>query len=350
VRRRRAPIFPKKAKKQEACLSGVSLSIGVRLVLESDRMLIHPPQSSLERVCPSLRSAPAGGVTDADLLERFVTNQDEAAFELLVWRHGPLVLGTCRRVLGNAHDAEDAFQATFFALARKAGSIGCRESVSGWLYKVAYRVALRARTTQARRQREGPLHEEPAAPTTLEPAELLAWRELQPVLDAQIDRLPEKYRTVFILCYLEGKTNEEAARELGCPKGTVLSRLSRARDHLRKWLGQRGVALAAAPLALLSEQAHRLLEVSPVLVHATVHLAILAPVGRLAAGLAQSPAVELAESVLRDLQLTYWRRVGSLVALLILLAGGLAVSASSLLSAGPPEQPSGQPSSCHSAP
>jgi RNA polymerase sigma factor (sigma-70 family) len=301
-------------------------------------------------VCPSLRSGSSAAVPDADLIERFVTNQDEAAFELLVWRHGPLVLGTCRRVLGDEHDAEDAFQATFFALARKASTIGRRDSVSAWLYKVAYRIALRARSSQAKRNREGPLCQEPVAVAGMSPEDLLAWRELQPVLDAQIDRLPEKYRTVFILCHLEGKTNEEAARELGCPKGTVLSRLSRARERLRKWLGERGAVLTAVPFAVLAGQAHRLLETSPVLVHSTVHLAILAPAARLALRIAGSPAVELAETVLHELHVAARKKVAALSTLLLLLLGGMALSASWLVAAEPRPSPASTPSSCHAAP
>jgi RNA polymerase sigma factor (sigma-70 family) len=174
---------------------------------------------------------------DAQLLDRFVERRDEVAFELLVWRHGPMVLGVCRRILQNPHDAEDAFQASFFTLARKADSIARRDSVGAWLYRVAYRIALRARARRARlAQREQPLGDLPVAEVGCEPADLLAWRELRPVLDAEISRLPEKYRAAFVLCYLEGKTNEQAAEQLGCPKGTVLSRLSRARERLRKRL------------------------------------------------------------------------------------------------------------------
>src|SRR3954466_15168358 len=122
-------------------------------------MLSRTSQAILRRLRPLLRPAPAGGVTDADLLERFRSGRDEAAFELLVWRHGPMVLGLCRRLLRHEHDAEDAFQATLLTLARKAGSIGRRCSLAGWLYTVAYRVALRARAGARLRA----LHERPVA-------------------------------------------------------------------------------------------------------------------------------------------------------------------------------------------
>jgi RNA polymerase sigma factor (sigma-70 family) len=309
-------------------------------------MTIHPTQSLFAQACPAPSPALGDDVSDADLLDRFLRSQDEGAFEMLVWRHGPLVLGTCRRVLGDDHNAEDAFQATFFALARKASTIGRRESVSAWLYKVAYRIALRARSLQAKRNCEEPLRQEPPVPAP-EPPDDLAARELQQRLDAQIDRLPEKYRAVFVLCHLEGKTNEEAARELGCPKGTILSRLSRARERLRKWLGERGDMLVLAPFGVLAGQAHRLVEVSPVLVHGTVHLAILAPAARLAASIANSRAVDLAESVLHELRRTARKRTAALVVLLLLLLG-MALSGSWLIAAGPGSgAPSGQSTSGH---
>src|SRR5262245_53862403 len=158
-----------------------------------------------------------GGLSDAELLERVVSQRDTAAFEVLVWRHGALVLGVCRRLLRHEQDAEDAFQAAFLILLRKAGSIGKRQSLGSWLYKVAYRVSLRARARR-RARREQPGGDVPAREATPE----LIWRDLRPVLDEEVDGLPEKYRTPFILCYLEGLTNEEAGRQIGCPRGTVL--------------------------------------------------------------------------------------------------------------------------------
>jgi RNA polymerase sigma factor (sigma-70 family) len=201
---------------------------------------MQPLRTILKRVRHIFRPEHPPGVTDSELLARFLGQRDEAAFELLVWRHGPMVLGICRRVLQDAHDAEDAFQATFLTLARKADSIGRRESLAGWLYTVAQRIALRARARQAHRtSREKPLADVVVEESACDPSELLAWRELRPLVDAEVARLPEKYREVFVLCYLEGKTNEEAAEQLGCPKGTVLSRLSRARKRLRQRLSGR---------------------------------------------------------------------------------------------------------------
>ncbi len=181
-------------------------------------------------------ASPADAASDASLLERFVASRDEAAFEVLLWRHGPMVLGVCRRMLRCAQDAEDAFQAAFLLLARKAASIRRREAVAGWLYRTACRVALRAREAARRHPAAMPLSAEPTAPDA-EPD--LVWRDLRPVLDEEVRRLPDKYRLPIILCYFRGRTHAEAARELGCPRGTVGVRLQRARELLRGRLTRR---------------------------------------------------------------------------------------------------------------
>src|SRR5262245_4737190 len=157
-----------------------------------------------------------------------------------------MVYDLCIRVLRHAHDAEDAFQATFLVLAKKAASIGKGEAVGSWLYKVAYRVALRLRCAAARRAG----HEQAGddLPCRDSPDEAHR-RDLGRAVDEEIDRLPEKYRAPLVLCYLQGHTNEEAAAQLGCPRGTILSRLSRARDRLRGRLARRGLSFSAAPLA-----------------------------------------------------------------------------------------------------
>jgi RND family efflux transporter MFP subunit len=183
-----------------------------------------------------------GGVSDAHLLERFVANGDEAAFELLVRRHQALVFGVCRRVLQHVPDAEDAFQATFLLLARKANAIGRREALAGWLYKVAYRVALTARAGRAKRvARERPVAAAADVPQPPDPAVAPEGREVCAVVDDEVSRLPERLRAAAALCYLEGKTVEEAAQQLGCPRGTVASRLARARQRLRVRLIRRGL-------------------------------------------------------------------------------------------------------------
>src|SRR5262249_38077723 len=150
------------------------------------------------------------GLSDAELLDGYINRREEAAFEVLMVRHGPMVLGVCRRLLCHDQDAEDAFQATFLTLARKAGSIGRREALGGWLRQMASRAA------RAAKARPVPLQ---ALRADLLPAPDLAqdllWRDLRPVLDEEINRLPDRYRAPFVLCYLEGRTNTEAARQLG---------------------------------------------------------------------------------------------------------------------------------------
>src|SRR5262245_6026989 len=168
----------------------------------------------LKAVLEQLRRVlPQAGVTDAQLLERFVVARDEAAFEALVCRHGPMVLGVCRRLLGDVHDAEDAFQATFLILARKAASVVKRDSVGGWLYAVAQRIAQEARAVLARRrvrerQVENMTHPEVA------PAEPEDWR---PILDREVARLPHRYREAVVLYHLEGWSHRETAAKLGVP-------------------------------------------------------------------------------------------------------------------------------------
>jgi RNA polymerase sigma factor (sigma-70 family) len=200
----------------------------------------------IRRLRTHFSPAEAGGLTDRDLLDRWLSRRDELAFETLIWRHGPLVLGVCHRLLPDSGDAEDAFQATFLALLRKSSGIRRRDALGGWLYRVAYRVALRARANSLRRNnRERPAVVEHPAPDSVDPL----WRDLQPVLDEEVSRLAERERVPFVLCYLEGRTNAEAARELRCPVGTVESRLARARRQLRARLTRRGLAPAAIALA-----------------------------------------------------------------------------------------------------
>jgi RNA polymerase sigma-70 factor (ECF subfamily) len=225
-----------------------------------------------QRVVAPRRRKAAGsadeGPTDRQLLERFVARREESAFAALIGRHGPVVLGVCRRVLGNEQDAEDVFQATFLTLARKAAVVPWRESIAPWLRAVAGRLALQARSAALRRRsREAPLG--PAADAEdgdqpggwqglpekyhphADPLAEVARRELRRVLDDELERLPEKYRAPVVLCYLEGKTNEEAAGELGWPTGSMSRRLARARALLQQRLSRRGLALWAVLLCLL---------------------------------------------------------------------------------------------------
>jgi RNA polymerase sigma factor (sigma-70 family) len=183
---------------------------------------------------------------DARLLDRFVAHRDEAAFRLLVERYQGLVLGVCRRVLVHEQDAEDAFQAAFLILARKGRSIARRGALPGWLYRVAHRCALRARERSRSRQRVERTDTERLAALSCRPARSAEDREILDSVDAEIRLLPEHYRTAVVLCCVDGKTYDEAARQLGWPIGTVSTRLRRARELLQRRLTRRGLAPSAA--------------------------------------------------------------------------------------------------------
>jgi RNA polymerase sigma factor (sigma-70 family) len=202
-----------------------------------------------------LKLGGAGPLTDGELLGRFAAQQDQVAFEEIVRRHGPMVLRVCQRVLHHAQDAEDALQATFIVLARKASLIAKAESVASWLHGVAFRVSLKAKTSAGRRR----VHERRAEKSAVVedgPQEPSAdeWRVVRSAMDAELGHLPDKYRAPVVLCYLEGKTNQEAAQQLGCPMGTVAYRLSRARDLLRDRLLRRGLTLPAGGIAAVLAQ------------------------------------------------------------------------------------------------
>ncbi len=257
---------------------------------------------------------------DAQLLENFVARRDEASFEVLVWRHGAMVLALCRRVLRDAHEAEDAFQATFLVFARKAGSIGRGEAVACWLYKVAYRIAIRLRAAALQRQLATAAPDELVAPCAPDDAE---WRDLRPVLDDEIARLPEKYRAPFVLCYLEGRTNEEAAAQLGCPKGTVLSRLSRRRERLRERLARRGVALTAVAFALTLTRNAASAALPPALVPSTTNVAIPFAAGKAAIDLVPAHVAALTDGVLRAMTFMYFKTAAVALLSLVVLGSGI---------------------------
>jgi RNA polymerase sigma factor (sigma-70 family) len=246
------------------------------------------------------------GLGDAELLRRFNARRDEAAFEALVERHGPMVLGVCRRVLGgDPGAADDAFQATFLILVRKAGALRDGERIGPWLYGVALRVARRARQQRDRRRGREAGAVEPAslpAPEGLD-HEALARAELAMVLDEELGRLPEKFRAPVVLCYLEGLTHEQAAGRLSCPVGTVRSRMATARDTLRTRLARRGVTvpagLSAAALGVSHAGARAALP--PALVAATTRLALSVAAGGLASGVVPGAVSALTDGVLRTM-------------------------------------------------
>jgi RNA polymerase sigma factor (sigma-70 family) len=267
---------------------------------------------ALRRLRRAVLARDGGGLSDGELLERFVARREEAAFEALVRRLGPMVLRLCRRILRNHHDAEDAFQAAFIVLARKAASVRPRERVGPFVYGVAYHTALKARAQLARRRRrESPVDEAP------EPAvkEQGSGSDLWPVLDQEVCRLAEKYRAPVVLCDLEGLTRKEAAHRLGWPEGTVSGRLSRARALLARRLTRRGVTLAAA---LTGWGANNSMAAVPAaLVRSTVRAA-----GLVAAGNAMAPGAIFMQGALRSM----FTSKGKVAAMVLVLAGLLALA------------------------
>jgi RNA polymerase sigma factor (sigma-70 family) len=286
--------------------------------------------SALEHLRLLAGDLTADRLDDVELLGAFVATRDEGAFALLVRRHGPLVISVCRRVLRNGHDADDAFQATFLLLARKAGSIRKGSSLASWLYGVAYRVALEARAKgNRRRAREKPAmsvlpdiaqaESSPSAAGLAAGGQNLPDEELREVLDDELDRLPQKYRAPVVLCYLQGKTNEEAARILGCPKGTVLSRLSRAREQLRRRLVRRNLALSSGAVTAVLEAQPAPAALPASLVAATARAAVGFASGQ-AAESAAPQVVFLAERVLRKFWLSR-RKTGMAVLMAAIMLG-----------------------------
>jgi RNA polymerase sigma factor (sigma-70 family) len=280
-------------------------------------------------------------MTDGQLLERFASRRDEEAFAQIVRRHGPLVLGVCRQILHHEQDAEDAFQATFLVLARKAGSIRSAEALPNWLYGVANRLATRMKTAARKRQtREVALVD--TATSELGPGGELD--DLGPVLHEEIGRLPDKYRIPFVLCYLDGMTNEEAARQLGCPPGTVFSRLARAREGLRARLRRRGVMVASGALAAalvgLSRQASA--AVPPPLARTTVRAAMRFGADGDRPG-APARVVDLAQWGVKALSGHRARTAVALLVLVVALIGLLVAVGALLLRHRPPEGPIPQP-------
>jgi RNA polymerase sigma factor (sigma-70 family) len=275
-------------------------------------------RGQLYSVMHFLRRLADEGPEDRQLLEKFARQHDEAAFATLLRRHGPLVLGVCRRMLGQEQDVEDVFQATFLVLARKAAAIRKGEAVASWLYSVATRLARRARADAARRP--APERQVVDVPVEDPPPEIV-WRELRPVLDEEINALPSRYRAAFVLCHLQGKTNEQAAGELGCPLGTVLSRLSRARALLRQRLMRRGVTLSAGLFAFLVAENATPAAVPAAWTERTMKAAMLFAAGRGAvAGPVSAHAALLAQGVLHAMFLTRLQTLGAVLLVLGLVA------------------------------
>jgi RNA polymerase sigma factor (sigma-70 family) len=260
------------------------------------------------------------GSADGRLLEDYVCHRDQAALATLVCRHGPMVWGVCRRVLRNHQDAEDAFQAAFLVLVRKAASVVPPERVGNWLYGVAHQTALKARATAARRRgRERQMMRVPEAAV----AEQDLWQDLDPLLDEELSRLPDTSRTVIVLCDLEGKTRKEVARRLGWPEGTVAGRLARARALLAERLARRGVTLSGGALALMLAQNGAAAGVPSALALATIEAATLSAAGRAAAGVASTKVAALTGGVLKAMLLA---KLGPAAATVTLLGVGAGIA------------------------
>jgi RNA polymerase sigma factor (sigma-70 family) len=281
-------------------------------------------------------SAGARAGTDPELLARFAAG-DETAFTTLVQRHGPLVLGVCRRVLRHEQDAEDAFQATFLVLARKAGSLRVCRSLGPWLYEVAHRLAHKARVSAARRL----ARERQSVPMTqTDSATEAAWRELAAVVDEEVCRLPERLRLPLVHCALEGRTREQACRLLGWSLRTLDRRLDQARTLLRSRLLRRGLAAPAALLGVELALPGARAAVPPGLVAATLRTATGAPVN--------TAALALAKGAIQTMSLTRWKMLLTVALSLGLLLAGTGLLFRQPLPAPaaepkPPERPAPQP-------
>jgi RNA polymerase sigma factor (sigma-70 family) len=257
--------------------------------------------SSMTGVLQHLRRAALtqdgfGALTSGQLLEMFLKTNDEAAFETLLRRHGPMVLGVCRRLLSSETDAEDAFQSTFLVLVRKASSVFPRDMVANWLYGVARLTALKLKASLAKKcKRERQVADMPQP--QLAPSRNVC--ELHSIIDDELSRLPERCRAPVILCDLEGKTRKEAARQLGWPEGSLSSRLSRARAILAKRLAKHGLAESAAPFGLFVEGTKAFSSVPPTLIVSTLRATKLFAAGQAASkGLISAKVAVLSKKVL----------------------------------------------------
>jgi RNA polymerase sigma factor (sigma-70 family) len=259
-----------------------------------------PARAVIERLRKAVLRTDGGDVTDGQLLQRFIEARDQVAFEALVRRHGPMVLGVCRRLLGHAHDAEDAFQAAFLVLARKAASVVPREAVGNWLYGVAYHTALKAQAAAARRrakEKQVTVMPEPqAAPED-------RWQDWLPLLDRELSRLPDHYRTPVVLCDLAGQARKDVALRLKIPEGTLSSRLTTARRMLARRLRQHGLVVGGGALAGALSEGATAACVPAALVVSTVKAATLFAAGG-AAALTPAPAAALAEGVVKGMFLS----------------------------------------------
>jgi len=264
-------------------------------------------------------------LTDGQLLERFVKNHDRAALEVLVHRHGQMVWGACCRILRAGPDAEDAFQASFLVLVRRADAVP-RDTVANWLYGVAHQTALKVRATIGKRKgRETQVTDmlEPAAPPQL------LWDDVQGILDEELSRLSDKHRTVIVMCDLEGKTRTEVAQRLGLPEGTIASRLARAHSRLAKRLTRRGMTLSDCAVAGVLAQQAALAALPCEAVAATITSGAVLAGGQVALGAISPEVAAIMEGTLKAMLLFKLKMsaVWFLVGLLIIGSGLFAYQA-----------------------
>jgi RNA polymerase sigma factor (sigma-70 family) len=289
---------------------------------------VHP----VIRYVRTLAASPlVTALSDAELLRRFAAQRDEAAFAALVGRHGPLVLSACLRVLGDRHAAEDAFQSTFVVLARKAGVIQQPETLGPWLYSVATRTALKARGETLRRRQ---LETQAVVDKAVDPADDVVWRDLRPSLDEAIAALAECYRVPFVLHHLEGATVAEVARRLGCPQGTVATRLARAKQRLRSRLVRQGVTLSTAAFGAALSGNTVCACVPTALAAGVVEATLFVAAGK-AAGVVSTVAIALTKGVFQAMTVTKLKVV---TVLLALSAAGVGVSLHRQATTGPVRQ------------
>jgi RNA polymerase sigma factor (sigma-70 family) len=299
-------------------------------------MASNPMRKILQHLQRTALLGDGAGLTDGQLLERYLTQREDAAFAALVRRHGPMVMSVCRRVLGNDHDAEDAFQASFLVLVRKAASIVPREKVGNFLYGVAHTTARRAKgLIVKRRAREKQVAEMPEA--AAKPHEL--WDDLRPLLDLELSRLPDKYRAPIVLCDLEDRPIKEAARQLGWPQGTLAGRLARARMMLAKRLARRGVTVSGGALAILLSQQARSSLAPTRIISGTIEAAKLFAAGQAASGLISAPVAALTEGVLKTMFLT---KLKTATAILVVTAASVAALGGGVATTGTTAAPRNQ--------
>jgi RNA polymerase sigma factor (sigma-70 family) len=236
--------------------------------------------------------------TDSELLKSFVDEKDEHSFESLVRRHGPMVLAACRRLTADEHLAQEAFQATFLVLSRKAGSLRNSEVLASWLYQVAYRVTSRLRgTTAQRREKEISLEEVPDMPAP--ETDSSEWSELRPLLDEELNKMPAKYRSPLVLCFLEGKSNEEAAEILNWPAGSMSRRVAKAKELLRERLTGRGLVLTTTVLFTLLSEKSRAATLPSALLNSTTKAATLFAANQAASGIISAKVTALTEATMK---------------------------------------------------